>query len=109
MVPKAIDTAGYVAPEALLGLGDCYAAGHGVEQNWTKAVELYHKAADMSDPQAQYMLARCYAEGNGVGQDMAEAVKLYKRAATNVCETRGILVMRELCAVWLTATPTATV
>ena len=74
-----------------------------------KQWNLYHKAADMSDPQAQYMLARCYAEGNGVGQDMAEAVKLYKRAATNVCENKGILVMRELCAVWLTATPTATV
>ncbi|MCM1078744.1 MAG: sel1 repeat family protein [Bacteroidales bacterium] len=86
---KAIDTDGYVAPEALLGLGNCYASGHGVEQDWEKAAEFYREAADMCDPQAQYLLAGCYAEGNGVGQDMAEAVKLYKRAATNTCENKG--------------------
>lgn len=83
-----VDLGGNAFPDALRGLGNCSAAGHGVEQDWDKAVELYRQAAKADDPESQYLLARCYAEGHGVEQDMAEAVRLYKKAATNINENK---------------------
>lgn len=93
--------------DAMRSLGNCYAAGHGVEQDWNKAVELYRQAAKADDPESQYLLARCYAEGHGVEQDMAEAVRLYKRQRQISTRTRDISDIRGLCVVWAIAMPTA--
>ncbi|MDE6859826.1 MAG: sel1 repeat family protein [Duncaniella sp.] len=86
---RAVDFGGNAFPEAQRGLADCYASGHGVEQDWEKAADLYRQAAKNDDPESQYLLAQCYAEGHGVEQDMTEAVRLYKKAATYVNENTG--------------------
>ena len=76
-------------------LGQCYAAGRGVAEDYSHAVRWYSRAVDFGGnafpeaqrgPEAQFQLARCYAEGHGVEQDMTEVVRLYKKAATYVNE-----------------------
>ena len=55
--------------------------GYGVEQDDTKAVEWYSKAAENGSPLAHLNLAICYREGHGVEQDIDKAIELYTKAA----------------------------
>lgn len=86
---KAIEYGNSAFPDALRGLGDCYAMGLGIERDLYKAVNLYLQAAKVDDPESQYRLGRCYANGLGVEQDMKTAVSWYKKAASNVNENTG--------------------
>lgn len=62
-------------------LGDMYRLGHGVGQDYSKAVEWYKKAAEQGYADAQYNLGVMYRDGNGVRQDYSKAVEWYKKAA----------------------------
>lgn len=64
-------------------LGECYAFGNGVEQDYQKALEWYMKAADQNDSEAQYNIGVCYFAGNGVEADWYKAVEWYKKSADN--------------------------
>ena len=53
------------------------------KEEYSKAVELYSKAAEQGHPEAQFSLANCYYYGNGVEEDIIEAVRWYRKAAEN--------------------------
>jgi TPR repeat protein len=62
-------------------LGDLYAQGHGVAQNYVKATAWYRKAAAKGDAVAMNTLGSLYENGDGVLLNFAEARKWYERAA----------------------------
>ena len=62
-------------------LGLCYYDGNGVEQDYTKAAEWFHEAAEQGYAPAQYNLGECYYYGEGVKQDYPLAVSWYRLAA----------------------------
>ena len=62
-------------------LGRCYSFGHGVAQDYKKAVEWFTKSAEQGDASAQYNLGFCYGEGHGVAQDYKKAVEWYTKSA----------------------------
>ncbi|KAI9209236.1 uncharacterized protein BJ171DRAFT_454213 [Polychytrium aggregatum] len=68
-------------PMAQFHLAKCYQNGHGVDQDSTKAVELYCSLANRGILQAQISLGRCYDSGLGVEQDSTAASKWYSKAA----------------------------
>ena len=53
----------------------------GVEQDYTKALEWYEKAAEQGNYGAMAQIGVLYANGNGVEQDYAKALEWYKKAA----------------------------
>ena len=67
--------------QAQCAMGDRYAQGAGVAQNWFEAGRWYDKAAQQGDAIAQCALAVCYADGKGVKQDMAHAFIWFEKAA----------------------------
>ena len=58
-----------------------YAKGEGVKQDYFKAAEYLHQAADGGYAWAQNDLGAAYANGLGVKQDYAEAATWYRKAA----------------------------
>jgi len=62
-------------------LGNMYADGHGVPQDYKEAVKWYRLAADQGYALAQYNLGIMYSYGRGVPQDYKEATKWYRLAA----------------------------
>jgi len=62
-------------------LGELYAEGKGVPQDYTEAMKWYRLAADQGDAWAQSNLGWMYRKGQGVPQDYAEAVEWYRLAA----------------------------
>jgi TPR repeat protein len=66
---------------AQCAMGDRYAQGTGVAQNWFEACRWYDMAAQQGDAQAQCALAACYAGGRGVKRDMAHAFVWFEKAA----------------------------
>ena len=62
-------------------LGCSYYYGEGVNQDYTKAVYWYTKAAEQGLAVAQCDLGYCYENGNGVEQDHTKAVYWYTKAA----------------------------
>ena len=71
--------------QAQFCLGDLYAAGNGVAQDYGKAVVFLQQSADNGYAEAQCALGRLYASGsdsgNVVPQDSAKAAKLLQQAA----------------------------
>jgi TPR repeat protein len=72
--------------EAPLMLGDLYARGLGVRQDYARAAELYRTAANFGRSaqtlaQAQYLLGDLYAYGRGLPQDYSLAVEWLRKAA----------------------------
>jgi len=67
--------------EAQVNLGECYAKGEGVKQDYVEAVKWFRKAAEQGNVNAQYNLGLCYYNGYGVKQDDVEAVKWFRKAA----------------------------
>ena len=62
----------------MYNLGSCFHHGTlGVEQNWTKAVEWYTKAAEKGNSTAMNNLGYCFEYGRGVEQNLAKAVEWY--------------------------------
>jgi TPR repeat protein len=68
-------------PEAQHSLGEIYAEGKQVRQDYAEAVKWYRKAADQGLAKAQYNLGVLYDIGQGVSKDEAEAAKWYRKAA----------------------------
>jgi|SRR5450631_2086872 TPR repeat protein len=67
---------------AQVAVGESYAAGKGVAQNYKAAAEWYQKAADKGDLGGELHLAALYRDGGkGFPRDMAQAAAWYQRAA----------------------------
>lgn len=62
-------------------LGLCHENGEGVPQNYEKAVEWYHKAAEQGNADAQFHLGDCYRKGKGVRRNKQQAAEWYRKAA----------------------------
>ena len=58
-----------------------YDLGYGIEQDKTKAVEWYRKAAEQGNAISQANLGRMYENGYGIEQDKTKAVEWYRKAA----------------------------
>ena len=61
-------------------LGVMYERGHGVRQDYQKALELYTKSANQGYFAAQYNLGVVYEQGLGVRQDYRKAKEWYGKA-----------------------------
>ena len=68
-------------PKAQLMLGELYASGDGVPQDYAQAASWYRKAAEQGLAPAQYNLGTLYSNGQGVSQDYAQAATWYRKAA----------------------------
>lgn len=69
-------------PEAPLALGELYARGLGVRQDYARAAELYRTAANFGrNAQAQYLLGELYTYGRGVPNDYSIAIDWFRKAA----------------------------
>ncbi|HTM08741.1 MAG TPA: tetratricopeptide repeat protein [Verrucomicrobiae bacterium] len=62
-------------------LGQMYAEGKGVPQDFAEAIKWYRLAAAQENAPAMYSLGLAYEKGQGVPQDFDEAVKWYRLAA----------------------------
>jgi TPR repeat protein len=62
-------------------LGMMYRDGQGVPQDYGKAFDLFHKAANQDYAPAQFFLAEMYGNGLGVQQDYTLAATWYRKAA----------------------------
>ena len=62
-------------------LGQMYASGKGVPEDFTQAAIWFLKAAYQGHANAQYTLGLNYATGRGVPADDAQAVTWYRKAA----------------------------
>ena len=62
-------------------LGSLYMKGQGVEQNLTKAIYWFLKAADQDEAIAQYYLGILYLKGDGVEHDTSKAVSWLHKSA----------------------------
>ncbi|EJK64905.1 hypothetical protein THAOC_14309 [Thalassiosira oceanica] len=70
-------------PIAICSLGNQYRFGrNGLEENITRAVELYERAAELGVKEAHNMLGGLYATGYKVEKDMANAFRHFEAAAT---------------------------
>lgn len=56
---------------------------HKHPRDYTKAIELYTKAANAGDAKSQHALAEMYAEGLGCEKDLKKSFSLYLKAAEN--------------------------
>ena len=79
MFQKIAEETGFAHAENMVGY--CFDEGKGVEQNWTKAVEWYTKAAKKGHSYAMNNLGYCFEKGEGVEQNLAKAVEWYTKAA----------------------------
>ena len=67
--------------EAQFTLGWRYDSGDEIPQDYAKAAEWYHRAAEQGHDGAQNNLGFLYGNGQGVPQNYAKAAELYRRAA----------------------------
>jgi len=58
-----------------------YENGIGVTQNYSKAFELYSKAAEQGEAHAHYNLGKLYLDGKGVTKNSTKAIELFTKAA----------------------------
>lgn len=77
-------------------LGDQYASGQAVPQNWPLAMDWYRRAARRNDAEAQFKLARIYLEGQGGPANPERAgFWLAKAAAAGNAEAEVLLTRLE--------------
>ena len=67
--------------EDQLKYGKMYADGNGVDQDYAKALNWYHRAADQNHPKAQFKLGVMYASGKGVEINIDRAISWLRAAA----------------------------
>jgi len=70
-------------PAAMRNLGHLYRRGLGVEQDFTKALSWYKRAAEMGFDRAQANVGTMYLKGQGVPQDYVKAAEWFTKAARN--------------------------
>ena len=63
--------AGY--PTCQVSVGEEYAKGNSVPQDFAEAARWYRKAAEQGDDMGQNLLGDAYSSGDGVPQDSAQA------------------------------------
>ncbi len=68
------------APSEVL-VGEKYASGTGVAQDYKQAAEWYRKAAEQGNAAGEVHLADLYRDGQGVARDKEQAAKWYRKAA----------------------------
>ena len=66
--------------DAQYALGELYASGLGVSQDYTKAREWYEQAAAQGSAMAQVNLGALYLKGQGVPQDYGKARQWFEKA-----------------------------
>ena len=67
---------------AIYGLGCCYDEGlHGLPQNYTKALELWHHAGELGHSGAYFNIGCAYQNGIGVQKDVEKARHYWELAA----------------------------
>jgi TPR repeat protein len=69
------------AAEAQKKLGDLYAAGHCVTQDYAQAAVWFRRSAEKGNAGAQFQLANYTLEGREVRRDEKEAAEWFRRAA----------------------------
>ena len=68
--------------EAIYNMGCFYSGGrHGLPQNYAKAVELWHQAAELGNARSFFNVGAAYYSGNGVERDEDKAKHYYELAA----------------------------
>jgi hypothetical protein len=67
-------------------LAECYETGRGIEQDLSKAIELYRQAAEKGVNDAMVALATMLYEGRGATMDSCEAQRWLEKAAANGSE-----------------------
>jgi len=68
--------------EAIRSMGRFHADGsHGYPQNYVKALELYHRAADLGHAVAYFNIGFSYQVGRGVESDTKKAIHYYELGA----------------------------
>lgn len=67
-------------PNAIFSLGYNYLYGHGLEQNYAKALELFKKSAEFDYPPAQNALGKFYQGGLIVEKDYKKAREYFEKA-----------------------------
>jgi len=66
---------------AMFSLGSHYSHGlYGLQQDYTKALEIYHRAAELSDTASYHNIGTAYNHGRGVERDDKKAM-YWERAA----------------------------
>lgn len=68
-------------PYAQRFLGEMYAKGQGVEQNYEQAIKWYRSSAENGVAASQYKLGLMYRDGQGLAQDMEYAYAWLRVAA----------------------------
>lgn len=66
---------------AMLDLGNRYAQGDGVAQDYVQSATWYRRAADMGNTRAMNVYAAFNQRGLGVPKDLQEAARWYRKAA----------------------------
>jgi len=67
---------------AIRNLGSFYRLEtYGFPQNYAKALELFHRAAELGDSQSYYSIGNAYEFGRGVGVDKKKAIHYWELAA----------------------------
>lgn len=80
-IEETVSSAEEGSANAQWELGNCYAKGTGVEQDYAIAAEWYRRAAEQGYAAAQASLGELYEAGQGVEQDDAQAATWYRKAA----------------------------
>ena len=62
-------------------LGTCYDFGVGVDEDLTKAFELYEKSALLGFSFGMWSVGNCYKNGSGVAKDISKAKEWYAKSA----------------------------
>lgn len=81
--------------QAAFNLGQCYFGAQGTEQNCTKALEWWEKAAQQGHGRAAAAAAMAYSSGEGVPRDAMKARGLAERAA-ELNNPSGLVVLGEM-------------
>ena len=69
-------------PIAIHNIGTCHILGsNGFPQDYTKALKLYHRAAELGNAEAYNSIGYAYDYGEGVDQDEKKATHFYELAA----------------------------
>jgi len=69
-------------PMAMYNVGCLYRDGdHGLPQDYTKALEYWHRAGELGNATSYNNIGMMYATGTGVEEDMKKAVHYYELAA----------------------------
>jgi len=72
-------------PRAFMHMGDAYREGECVPQSYTKALEMYYRAAELGHTAAFTVIGGYYAGGLVVGKDLVKSVAFSEIAAKMGC------------------------